>query len=82
MRLNLPPSPSLMCDLLAGGVLRLSVQERQLILEEQNLNKRLRLLLDMIVKAAEAHKLSIEIQAKLKERTSNSFRKSIIRDEP
>ena len=71
--------PEMVVNLLAGGLLGLSVSERQQILEEPDITCRLNLLNNFVASAAEAKKLTQEIYGRMQKEANSKMREKVIR---
>lgn len=74
-----PTSPSVLADMATTGLVQLTVAEKQLVLETPIVQKRLKLVNDLVKKVAEVQKLSKEISSKTQKRSEDELRETVLR---
>jgi len=78
-RIRWPASPSVLADMIAAGLWQLSLAERQQVLETLDVQRRLELVLDLVRKVVEVHRLSREINSKMQKRTEDELKETVLR---
>jgi len=74
-----PSSASLLADMVGAGLLQLTTAERQQVLENLSVRKRLEVVLDLLTKVGEAHRISNEINSNIRAKTEEEFREVVLR---
>eukprot|EP00746_Dinoflagellata_sp_MGD_P003435 gnl/MRDRNA2_/MRDRNA2_106683_c0_seq1.p1 gnl/MRDRNA2_/MRDRNA2_106683_c0~~gnl/MRDRNA2_/MRDRNA2_106683_c0_seq1.p1 ORF type:complete len:999 (+),score=209.89 gnl/MRDRNA2_/MRDRNA2_106683_c0_seq1:147-3143(+) len=78
-RIQWPTSGSLLADMIAAGLGQVTTAERQQVLASIPVRNRLELVLDLLNKVGEAHRISKEINSNISAKTEEEFREAVLR---